>query len=70
MDTNLPTIITTTMHLTFHIGTTMTIRLFILSPMIKDENELNIFLLYPIPHRLLDAMIIAQYLTRSTFNDG
>jgi hypothetical protein len=35
-------------------------------PTIEDENELNIFSLHRIPHRLLDAMIIAQHLTMST----
>ncbi len=35
-------------------------------PTIEDENELNIFWLRRIPHCLLDAMIIAQRLTKST----
>ncbi len=35
-------------------------------PTIEEENELNIFLIARIPHRLLDAMIIVQRLTRNT----
>ncbi len=35
-------------------------------PTIEDENELNIFLIHRILHRLLDAMIIVQHLTRNT----
>ncbi len=35
-------------------------------PTIEDENELNIFWSFYIPHRLLGAMIIAQRLMRST----
>jgi hypothetical protein len=48
MDTNFGTIITTTMHSTFHIGTTI---YFI--PTIEDENELNIFLIAPYPPPLI-----------------
>ena len=35
-------------------------------PTIEDENELNIFWSHRILHRLLDAMIIVQRLTRNT----
>ena len=52
MDTNSPMIITMTMHLTFHNGTTMTIRLFNLSQRLRIK-MINIFPITPYPPLLI-----------------